>query len=55
MIRTPAIENYRSLRQVVIPLAALNLVTGANGSGKSSLHRATSGLLSQPSWHWPER
>jgi predicted ATPase len=40
MIRTLAIENYRSLRQVIMPLAALNLVTGANGSGKSSLYRA---------------
>ncbi len=40
MIRTLAIENYRSLRRVVMPLAGLNLVTGANGSGKSSLYRA---------------
>ena len=40
MIRTLAIENYRSLRRVVMPLVSLNLVTGANGSGKSSLYRA---------------
>jgi predicted ATPase len=40
MIRTLAIENYRSLRRVVVPLASLNVVTGANGSGKSSLYRA---------------
>jgi predicted ATPase len=40
MIRTLAIENYRSLRRVIMPLASLNLVTGANGSGKSSLYRA---------------
>jgi len=40
MIRTLAIENYRSLRRVVLPLGVLNLVTGANGSGKSSLYRA---------------
>ena len=40
MIRTLAIENYRSLRRVIMPLAELNLVTGANGSGKSSLYRA---------------
>jgi len=40
MIRTLAIENYRSLRRVIMPLTALNLVTGANGSGKSSLYRA---------------
>jgi predicted ATPase len=40
VIRTLAIENYRSLRRVFMPMAALNLVTGANGSGKSSLYRA---------------
>lgn len=35
-----AIENYRSLRRLVMPLTALNVVTGGNGSGKSSLYRA---------------
>ncbi|MBB4678274.1 AAA family ATPase [Crossiella cryophila] len=40
MLRTLAIENYRSLRHLVLPLRQLNLVTGANGSGKSSLYRA---------------
>jgi predicted ATPase len=35
-----AVENYRSLRHLVVPLAELNVVTGANGSGKSSLYRA---------------
>ena len=35
-----AIENYRSLRQLVLPLTSLNVVTGANGSGKSSLYRS---------------
>jgi predicted ATPase len=39
-MRTLAIENYRSLRHLVIPLDSLNVVTGANGSGKSSLYRA---------------
>jgi predicted ATPase len=39
-MRTLAIENYRSLRQLIIPLASLNVVTGANGTGKSSLYRA---------------
>ncbi|GAA3210955.1 AAA family ATPase [Actinocorallia longicatena] len=33
-------ENYRSLRHLVLPLGRLNVVTGANGSGKSSLYRA---------------
>lgn len=40
MLRTLAIENYRSLRHVVVGLAALTVVTGANGSGKSNLYRA---------------
>lgn len=39
MLRTVAIENYRSLRQLTMPLGQLNVVTGANGSGKSSLYR----------------
>ena len=40
VIATLAVENYRSLRHLVVPLAPLNVVTGANGSGKSSLYRA---------------
>src|SRR5579862_1251085 len=40
MITALAIANYRSLRKLVVPLARLNLITGANGSGKSSLYRA---------------
>src|SRR5262249_61861295 len=40
MLRTVAIANYRSLRSVVVPLQQLNMVTGANGSGKSSFYRA---------------
>src|SRR5688572_29378122 len=40
MISTLAVANYRSLRNVVAPLGALNLVSGENGSGKSSLYRA---------------
>jgi predicted ATPase len=34
------ISGYRSLRDVRLDLAALTVVTGANGSGKSSLYRA---------------
>jgi len=37
VIATLAVENYRSLRRLVLPLGRLNVVTGANGSGKSSL------------------
>lgn len=40
MIRTLAVSGYRSLRSLVLPLTQLNLVTGANGTGKSSLYRA---------------
>lgn len=40
MLRTIAIANYRSLRDVVLPLTGLDVVTGANGTGKSSLYRA---------------
>jgi len=40
MISTLAIANYRSLRNIVAPLDTLNLVSGENGSGKSSLYRA---------------
>lgn len=40
MIGTLAVENYRSLRRLVVPLHQLNVVTGENGSGKSNLYRA---------------
>jgi predicted ATPase len=40
MLTTLAISNYRSLRDLVVPLKRLNLVTGPNGSGKSSVYRA---------------
>ncbi|ODQ95102.1 AAA family ATPase [Mycolicibacterium holsaticum] len=40
MLRTVAIRGYRSLRDIVLPLAPLTVVTGANGTGKSSLYRA---------------
>jgi predicted ATPase len=40
MLTTLAIANYRSLRSLVMPLGRLNVITGANGSGKSNLYRA---------------
>jgi predicted ATPase len=40
IIRRLCISGYRSLRDVQLDLGALTVVTGANGSGKSSLYRA---------------
>ena len=40
MMTRLAISGYRSLRDVRVTLGALTVVTGANGSGKSSLYRA---------------
>ncbi|MDY6944888.1 MAG: AAA family ATPase [Pseudomonadota bacterium] len=40
MLKVLAIANYRSLRSVVLPLEALNVISGENGTGKSSLYRA---------------
>ncbi|MET3988105.1 AAA family ATPase [Streptomyces sp. PvR034] len=40
MITTLAVENYRSLRRLIVPLGRLTVVTGANGTGKSSLYRS---------------
>ena len=40
MIGTLAIGNYRSLLNLVVPLGRLNVITGANGSGKSNFYRA---------------
>src|SRR5882724_5068857 len=39
-LQTLAVANYRSIRSLVVPLGRLNLITGANGSGKSNLYRA---------------
>ncbi|UFU04366.1 AAA family ATPase [Ruania suaedae] len=40
MLTTLAVQGYRSLLDVVLPLGPLTVVTGANGTGKSSLYRA---------------
>ncbi|HSX65888.1 MAG TPA: AAA family ATPase, partial [Pseudoxanthomonas sp.] len=40
MLSALAIANYRSLRDLVVPMGRLNVVIGANGSGKSNLYRA---------------
>jgi predicted ATPase len=40
MIRTVAVQGYRSLRELVLPLGQLSVIRGANGSGKSSVYRS---------------
>src|SRR6202451_2033038 len=40
MIRTVAVQGYRSLRDLTLPLGQLSVITGANGSGKSSVYRS---------------
>jgi predicted ATPase len=40
MMKQVAISGYRSLRDLRLRLGPLNVVTGANGAGKSSLYRA---------------
>ena len=40
MIRTVAVQGYRSLRDLVLPLGRLSVITGANGSGKSNVYRS---------------
>src|ERR1700712_184294 len=40
MLTKLAVANYRSLRYLTVPLHQLNIITGANGSGKSSVYRA---------------
>jgi predicted ATPase len=39
VLQTIAIQNYRSLRELRLDLGRLTVVTGANGTGKSSLYR----------------
>ncbi|MFC6486954.1 AAA family ATPase [Nitratireductor sp. GCM10026969] len=40
MIHTFAISGYRSIRSLVLPLDRLTVITGRNGTGKSSFYRA---------------
>ena len=40
MISRLAVANYRSLRDLVIPMRQLTVVSGDNGAGKSNLYRA---------------
>ena len=49
MLTALAIENYRSIQSLVMPLTRLNVISGANGSGKSNLYRALRLLASTAS------
>ncbi|HEX7936256.1 MAG TPA: AAA family ATPase [Paraburkholderia sp.] len=40
MLSALAVSGYRSLRELIVPLGGLNVITGANGSGKSSVYRS---------------
>ncbi|MBK2356622.1 AAA family ATPase [Francisella hispaniensis] len=40
MLKVLAINHYRSLFDLVVPLKKLNIITGANASGKSNLYKA---------------
>ncbi|CAH2892040.1 MAG: Split AAA-ATPase protein PA0787 [uncultured Paraburkholderia sp.] len=40
MLSALAIAGYRSLRELIVPLGRLNVIAGANGSGKSSVYRS---------------
>jgi hypothetical protein len=40
VIRTVGVQGYRSLRDLVPPLAQLSVITGANGTGKSGVYRS---------------
>ena len=42
MLTTLAVSNYRSLREIVLPLGRVTVVTGPNGVGKTNLYRALS-------------
>lgn len=40
MLTSLSIANYRSIRELTLPLSSLNVITGENGSGKSNLYKA---------------
>ncbi|RXJ73278.1 ATP-binding protein [Veronia nyctiphanis] len=40
MLTSLSISNYRSIRDITLPLGPLNVITGANGTGKSNLYKS---------------
>ena len=55
MLTTVAVRGYRSLREVVLPFGPLTVITGANGTGKSSVYRALRLLAEDASTDLRER
>ncbi|MFE3099562.1 hypothetical protein [Nocardia tengchongensis] len=63
MLTTLAVENYRSLRTLRAPLGRTNVVTSANGTGKSSESVQQEGtttvtgqrIMDEPLWYRPDR
>jgi predicted ATPase len=51
MLSTLAVANYRSLRQLVVPLA--DLIVLHKQLGETQIEGQ--GLLEIPSWKWPSR
>ncbi|MGH7485776.1 MAG: AAA family ATPase, partial [bacterium] len=39
-LRQFQVRGYRSLREISLPLSQVNVITGANGTGKSNLYQA---------------
>jgi hypothetical protein len=44
MLHTVAIRGYRSLREIVLPLARLTVVTGANGTASPRCLTSSGGM-----------
>ncbi|MDN6660075.1 MAG: ATP-binding protein, partial [Acidipropionibacterium jensenii] len=40
MLSLIAVHGYRSIRDLVLPLGPITIVTGANGAGKTNLYRS---------------
>jgi recombinational DNA repair ATPase RecF len=39
-LQTLCVREYRSIKQIYLPLQPINIIVGPNGSGKTNLYRA---------------